>query len=242
MHLAFGRAEAPDLRPEMPPEDDLHRLATQVRAEAEATRATMEGPTPDATVAATDGEAPGDDGTAAFDPVDWDAAFARLDALAAAASATPRIRLHGDYHLGQVLRADGEFYILDFEGEPARSLAERRARGYALRDVAGMLRSLEYAVLAAWQEHADGDPALAPWCDSLVAWCETLFRRAYLETADEAAFLLPAEVRDDLLWAYLFEKVCYEIRYEINHRPSWRWLPERGLRRLLDDATHVARV
>ncbi len=251
LHLAFAEAEADALAPVPPAADDFERLTAQVRRELAATRdalARAEAPTGDALARAeapngdalARAEAPtGDgaldgDGVLAASAFDWPAAEARLDALAARTPATPRIRLHGDYHLGQVLRADGEFYILDFEGEPARSLAARRERGFALRDVAGMLRSLEYAVLAAWHEHHGGADALAPWCDHLVAWCEATFLSAYLDTAADAPFLLPPATREDLLWTYLFEKVCYEIRYEINHRPSWRWLPARGLRRLLE--------
>ena len=165
----------------------------------------------------------------------WQKALRRLDTLADTAITSPKIRLHGDYHLGQVLHADGEFYILDFEGEPARPLEERRQRGHALRDVAGMLRSLDYSILAAWQEHADDHDEFAAWADVLTRWCETLFLQAYLDTTDEAAFVVPTEHRERLLWTYLFEKVLYEVRYELNHRPGWVWLPLRGLKRLLDE-------
>jgi maltose alpha-D-glucosyltransferase/alpha-amylase len=135
-----------------------------------------------------------------------------------------------------VLRADGDFYILDFEGEPARPLEARRTRENVLRDVAGMLRSLEYAVLAAWQEHAGTDPAYADWVDALLHWADTTFLDAYADTAGDAAFLPPPSSRYAFLWAYLFDKALYEVRYELNHRPSWAWLPARGLGRLLAQA------
>ncbi len=232
LHLALARAERPGLAPVEGAPGDTARLAADVRAEADATRRMLR-----QHVRSTDADAP------ELAPDDWTRAFERLDALAETGVTSPKIRLHGDYHLGQVLYADGEFYILDFEGEPARPLEERRARGHALRDVAGMLRSLEYAILAAWQDHADGHEELAAWSDVLTRWCETLFLHAYLDTTGEAAFVVPPEQRELLLWTYLFEKVLYEVRYELNHRPNWVWLPLRGLRRLLDEArTPVAPV
>jgi maltose alpha-D-glucosyltransferase/alpha-amylase len=143
------------------------------------------------------------------------------------------IRIHGDYHLGQLLRSEGDVYILDFEGEPARPLDERRRRENALRDVAGMVRSLEYAVLVSWEEHTGGDPDYGPWIDALLRWSEVTFLNAYADTAGDAAFLPPPPARYSYLWAYLFQKALYEVRYELNHRPEWTWLPLRGLRRLL---------
>ena len=222
MHLALGRARDAALAPEDGAPGDTKQLADRVRADAETTRAMLEahggdlaGPTPDHDA--------------------WTQALDRVAALGQTSVTTPKIRLHGDYHLGQVLLADGEFYILDFEGEPTRSLDERRARDHALRDVAGMLRSLDYAILAAWKEHSDDAP-LGPWVEVLTRWCETLFLQAYLDTTDGADFVVPSDHREHLLWTYLLEKVLYEVRYELNHRPSWVWLPLHGLRRLLDDA------
>jgi maltose alpha-D-glucosyltransferase/alpha-amylase len=224
LHLALADATSDDLAPIDGTPADTQRLADHVRAEAEQTRHMLaEKDRLDAVRA--DGERSG-----------WQKALRRLDALADTAITSPKIRLHGDYHLGQVLQADGEFYILDFEGEPARPLEERRERGHALRDVAGMLRSLDYAILAAWREHANGHDEFTAWADVLTRWCETLFLQAYLDTTDEAAFVVPAEHREQLLWTYLFEKVLYEVRYELNHRPDWVWLPLRGLNRLLDEA------
>ena len=96
-----------------------------------------------------------------------------------------------------------------------------------------MLRSLEYAILAAWQEHTSTDRAYAPWIDALLRWSEMTFLNAYADTAEGAPFLPPAPARYSFLWAYLFHKAIYEVRYELNHRPDWVWLPLRGLRRLL---------
>src|SRR5690606_21724088 len=126
----------PDLRPQPGTPEDHAAFADRVRGELEKTRAML------AEHALTNGDLPSDD--------DWERALEHLDALrnTPAESGGQRIRVHGDYHLGQTLLADGELYLLDFEGEPARSLEERRRRDYALRDVASMLRSLDYAAHA----------------------------------------------------------------------------------------------
>jgi maltose alpha-D-glucosyltransferase/alpha-amylase len=226
MHRALAQADAPDLRPIAAPDTVGAELSRRVRAELDDTREML------------------DDADVNFDDVptgaEWDTALDRLERLDEAGGDHERIRIHGDYHLGQVLRADGDFYILDFEGEPARPLPERRRRENALRDVAGMLRSIEYAVLAAWQDHTESDPDYAGWIDTLLRWADVTFLDAYGDTAGDDAFLAPPETRYDYLWAYLFDKAIYEVRYELNHRPSWAWLPLRGLRRLLDTSGVVA--
>jgi maltose alpha-D-glucosyltransferase/alpha-amylase len=163
----------------------------------------------------------------------WAEAEKRIARLPSVSGPHKHIRIHGDYHLGQLLRAEGDVYILDFEGEPARSLNERRRRKSALRDVAGMMRSLEYAVLAAWEDHADTDPAYSDWVNALLYWVEKTFLNAYVDTAEDAPFLPPSPARDSFLWAFLLDKALYEVRYELNHRPSWVWLPLHGLQRLL---------
>ena len=124
-------------------------------------------------------------------------------------------RIHGDYHLGQLLVTESGFAIIDFEGEPARSLAQRRAPASPLRDVAGMLRSLDYAARTAEREHGGVD--LSAWLDDARA----AFLTAYGDVADP-----------DLLRAFEIEKACYEVRYEANHRPDWLWLPLEALERL----------
>ncbi|HVB09272.1 MAG TPA: maltose alpha-D-glucosyltransferase [Bacillota bacterium] len=137
-----------------------------------------------------------------------------------------RIRCHGDYHLGQVLVADGDFIIIDFEGEPARSLADRRRKSGALRDVAGMVRSLHYAAMTAIRAGGDEQTAFA-W----YRWSAAAFLQGYLAAAGSAPFLPqePAELRCSLQ-ANLLEKVLYELRYELNHRPDWVDIPAAGLR------------
>jgi maltose alpha-D-glucosyltransferase / alpha-amylase len=139
-----------------------------------------------------------------------------------------RIRTHGDYHLGQVLFTGADFTIVDFEGEPARPLPERRLKRWALRDVAGMLRSFAYAGEQVGTEEG------RRWARRMAG----AFYAAYLEHADAAPFQ-PASVREHevLLDMMLIEKVVYELRYEIDHRPDWIGIPLRGLLELMEEAS-----
>jgi maltokinase len=139
---------------------------------------------------------------------------ARLDAIGTATSARVT-RIHGDYHLGQLLRTDSTFMVIDFEGEPARSLAERRAPASPLRDLAGMLRSLDYAAHAA---------EVTGWGDG-AAWLDEA--RAALIAGYGG--IQPGD--QPLLDAFELEKACYEVRYEANNRPDWIWLPLDALER-----------
>jgi maltose alpha-D-glucosyltransferase/alpha-amylase len=150
-----------------------------------------------------------------------------------------KLRCHGDYHLGQVLWADGDFIILDFEGEPTRSVEERRAKQSPLKDVAGMLRSFHYAAYAGLFARTRDDPAafgrLEPWAELWQQWVSAAFLRAYRETAAAAAFL-PAERRRvaALLGAFMLDKAFYELAYELNNRPDWVRIPLRGILALLE--------
>jgi len=142
-----------------------------------------------------------------------------------------KIRIHGDYHLGQTLRTDGDFVILDFEGEPARPLAERRAKHCALRDVAGMVRSLDYAAATAFGEGGAVQAAGETWRRLAV----DVFLDAYLEATRAAAARLVPASRPALgaaLAAFALDKALYEVRYEIDNRPTWVEVPLRGLERL----------
>ncbi|HEX2575685.1 MAG TPA: hypothetical protein VHK88_05000, partial [Aquihabitans sp.] len=140
------------------------------------------------------------------------------------------IRHHGDLHLGQVVLGDDRWVILDFEGEPARPLAERRRRHSPLRDVAGMLRSFAYA--AATARRSEGHLLSPGWEPAARA----AFLDGYLATVQPE--LLPASsvATRDLLTLLELEKVVYEIGYELDHRPDWVGLPVEGLRRLLAGA------
>jgi maltose alpha-D-glucosyltransferase/alpha-amylase len=153
--------------------------------------------------------------------------------------AAEKIRIHGDYHLGQVLDTGRDFVIIDFEGEPARAISERRLKRSALRDVAGMLRSFHYAAYTALAQQSsvrDVDiPAATPWADLWIAAVGRTFLETYLATAGQAAFL-PRD-RGDLallLDAYLLDKAVYEVAYELNNRPDWIRVPLRGIASILD--------
>jgi maltose alpha-D-glucosyltransferase / alpha-amylase len=165
----------------------------------------------------------------------------RRDALAEAAKSLAAecvgallTRVHGDFHLGQVIVAQGDAYIVDFEGEPVRSLEERRAKSSPMRDVAGMLRSFDYAGAAL----ADSGSHLQLSAEQRTAFLERFrdradeaFLGAYRSTAGDAPWL---EQQDALLDLFLLAKAAYEIRYEAANRPTWIGLPVRGLARVAD--------
>jgi trehalose synthase-fused probable maltokinase len=161
------------------------------------------------------------------------AALARFARLADAPARVSKIRCHGDYHLGQVLVTDGDFVIVDFEGEPARPLTERRKKQLALRDVAGMIRSLHYASCAAATGSASADERAA-WMRAWYAWTSVAFLSSYRRAAADGVFL-PASLDEfeRLLDACLLEKALYELRYELNNRPDWVHLPLAALEDLL---------
>src|SRR5690606_3450463 len=152
-----------------------------------------------------------------------------------------RIRVHGDYHLGQVLYTGRDFVIIDFEGEPGRSRSHRRALRSPMADVAGMLRSFHYAAYIPLRDEArshlrDQDIALLNrWADVWQRRVSAAFINGYL-SAVENTHLVPTS-KDELevlLHAYLIEKALYELLYELNHRPDWVAIPARGLLDLLD--------
>nr|MDQ3000953.1 maltose alpha-D-glucosyltransferase [Fibrobacterota bacterium] len=150
---------------------------------------------------------------------------------------TVKIRIHGDYHLGQVLYTGKDVVILDFEGEPARSLSERKLKRSPWKDVAGMIRSFHYAIHSAWpralvlrdEERRALDPLIELWPDRMTA----VFLDAYLETAGGAAFVPAEKDWQALLRAHLMEKAVYELGYELNNRPDWAHIPMAGILRLI---------
>jgi maltose alpha-D-glucosyltransferase / alpha-amylase len=167
--------------------------------------------------------------------------FARARAIASAtpSNAGQRIRIHGDYHLGQVLRSRSDYVILDFEGEPARSLAQRRAKQSPLKDVAGMLRSFSYAAYAGLntfaQRRPDDAKNLEPWATLWQNAVSTEFLRAYQLTISATnSDLVPQPTQSQLLLdAYLLEKSLYELLYELDNRPTWVRIPLAGILALL---------
>ena len=152
----------------------------------------------------------------------------RLQSLSATGTGGRVIRAHGDLHLGQTMLTDRGWVILDFEGEPARPLPERRLKRSPLRDVAGMLRSFSYA--AAGSRILRGVPAPEGWEDAARA----AYLEGYRERADRALLPPGQDAIDRLLAVFELEKAVYELRYELNNRPDWVGIPVAGIVRLLD--------
>jgi maltokinase len=160
-----------------------------------------------------------------------------VERLAAVADGGRAIRPHGDYHLGQTMRTERGWFVLDFEGEPARSFEERRRFTSPLKDVTGMLRSFHYAAAVALRERdASEHDDLRPLGSMWEARNRQAFLEGYLGTdgidsllpADQASF---AAVRD----AFELDKAIYELHYERSHRPDWVDIPMAALRRLAHD-------
>jgi maltose alpha-D-glucosyltransferase/alpha-amylase len=155
-----------------------------------------------------------------------------------------RTRIHGDYHLGQVLFTGDDFVIIDFEGEPARPLRERRSKNSPLQDVAGMLRSFHYAAYAPLLAEITGREVAQQGLNSLdfraqywQTWVSATFLRAYLRTSGSLSSV--PQSREELavlLDAYVITKAVYELGYELDNRPSWLRIPLQGVSNLLDAA------
>ncbi|MGF1480722.1 MAG: putative maltokinase [Cyanophyceae cyanobacterium] len=141
-----------------------------------------------------------------------------------------RTRCHGDYHLGQVLYTGDDFIIIDFEGEPARPLAERRLKLSPLRDVAGMLQSFNYAANMGLRIVEPQNPQMKQRAQFWFSWVSAAFLDAYLNTAGDSFLPKTQAELQNLLDLYLFEKATYELGYELNNRPDWVDIP---LQRLL---------
>ena len=143
-----------------------------------------------------------------------------------------KIRCHGDYHLGQLLWQENDFYILDFEGEPGRTVEERRAKQSPFKDVAGMLRSFDYAAYSSLYKiakvHPDALERLEPWARIWQAWMSSGFLTAYRKVA---ASLLPKDPETCrlLLGRFRLEKALFELRYELDYRPDWVRIPMLGI-------------
>jgi maltose alpha-D-glucosyltransferase/alpha-amylase len=170
--------------------------------------------------------------------------LARARSIATHDAAGRKIRIHGDYHLGQTLRiapdstlTGGDFVMLDFEGEPARPLAERRRKQSPLKDVAGMVRSFSYAAFSALDRFRSSHPDREGAAENLLGWSRAWesaavaeFLRAYRKAMAARPDLLPPDGRaQDLLRAYLLEKGMYEVLYELDNRPTWLPIPLTGI-------------
>jgi trehalose synthase-fused probable maltokinase len=149
-----------------------------------------------------------------------------------------RTRIHGDYHLGQVLRTENDFVIIDFEGEPARSIQERRVKRSPLQDVAGMLRSFHYAAFAPLlgedRVHGDDVSRMSVYSEAWNAEVSDRYLAKYFATAKGASYLpaTQAEIQT-VLELHLLEKAIYELGYELNNRPTWVGIPLQGIGKLL---------
>jgi maltose alpha-D-glucosyltransferase / alpha-amylase len=170
-----------------------------------------------------------------------EAAVERFRKLVGPKLSAERIRTHGDYHLGQVLYTGKDFVIIDFEGEPSRSLSERRLKRSPFRDVAGMLRSFQYAASMRLSEEAAAGVApaeslavLESWAFYWERWMSAAYLRAYLRRVQGASFV--PNTREELelmLDVYVLEKAIYELGYEMNNRPDWVRIPLRGILQIL---------
>lgn len=149
-----------------------------------------------------------------------------------------RTRIHGDYHLGQVLNTGKDFVILDFEGEPARPISERRLKHSPLKDVAGMIRSIHYVAYSYFMTRpklqAEQMNLLESWIEPWYLYVSGVFFGAYMQTVNESK-IIPREngELETLLQTFLLEKGIYELGYELNHRPDWITIPIRGIEYLL---------
>ena len=219
MHDTLAAARGPGLAAERATRDDVARWAGAARRMAESSLQLLA-----RGAVRLEGEArAGADALLAA----RDERLREIDAIARGLGddAGARIRHHGDYHLGQVLRTpDARFLVIDFEGEPARPLAERRERHSALRDVAGMLRSFAYAA-ATVEAESRGASGGREWeRDAREAFLDGYFARG------DSAFLPRDRGHvDGLLSLFEAEKAWYELAYELNNRPDWAWIPLRGL-------------
>ncbi|MEZ5114770.1 MAG: maltose alpha-D-glucosyltransferase [Candidatus Nanopelagicales bacterium] len=172
-----------------------------------------------------------------------DALYAAIEAVKGERIGALRIRVHGDYHLGQVLFTGRDFMIIDFEGEPAKSLSQRRIKRSPLRDVAGMLRSFHYAAYTGLSEHvvqnnvqdeAEVMPTLVGAARFWTSWVSASFLTSYLGTAGPTLLPEGQEASEVLLRSFLLEKAAYEVAYELNNRPAWVGVPLRGMLHLLE--------
>lgn len=167
--------------------------------------------------------------------------LSRFEAMLQRQIEAVRTRVHGDYHLGQVLWTGGDFVIIDFEGEPVRSLKERREKHSPLKDVTGMLRSFHYAAYAAMFSRvtkgvvaSETSTGIEGWADAWHKWVSMAYLKKYLDVAASGNFLPrnPADLRT-LFDIYLLEKAVYELIYELNNRPDWVRIPLQGVRELI---------
>jgi maltose alpha-D-glucosyltransferase / alpha-amylase len=155
--------------------------------------------------------------------------FSALESLAQAGNGTLMCRIHGDFHLGQVLVVSGDTYIIDFEGEPGRPLSERRLKASPLRDVAGLLRSFDYAAATVATRKSGGAPIAEELRDALLKHFRAAVSKAFISAYCKVSDARGETFNERLLDFFMIEKSAYEIRYEAANRPSWLPIPLEGL-------------
>jgi maltose alpha-D-glucosyltransferase/alpha-amylase len=176
----------------------------------------------------------GDDGIAENLIAERETLFDAMRSLEKAAAGALMTRIHGDFHLGQVLVATGDAYIIDFEGEPGRPLAERRAKASPLRDVAGLLRSFDYAVAATLDPKTlTSAPLAEDQRERFITRLRDGASKAFLDAYYTGVAELPGLKSSELLDFFLIEKAAYEVIYEAQNRPTWLSIPLQGLHRLV---------
>jgi maltose alpha-D-glucosyltransferase/alpha-amylase len=225
LHAAFAqRSPDPAFDPEPVTEEDLTRWKQSVAAQADASLDLLAARRSQLTSPARE---------EALELIARrEALLERIDACRLSAGAAFKTRFHGDYHLGQVLLSKMDFLIIDFEGEPARSFEERRRKHSPLRDVAGMLRSFNYAHWTALRRalhgHADFD-RLAPFAEAWEAAVRDTFLQAYESAVRGTGLYASFEEMRGLLDLFEMEKALYELRYELANRPAWVGIPLNGI-------------
>jgi maltose alpha-D-glucosyltransferase / alpha-amylase len=233
MHRALAETagDDPDFAPEPITPDDIAEWRRTLEAETAAVLARLERERPRLSERARE--------RAAEVLARREALLALAQTLLPRATDAQKTRLHGDYHLGQVLVVQNDFFIVDFEGEPSRPLASRRAKGSPLRDVAGMIRSFDYASVTAVRQLAETRVAAEPRMAELAAaWRHRAvegFRAAYRRTMrGSPAYPASKKQANDLIAFFVLEKAMYEISYELANRPSWVDIPLQGVLNLLN--------
>ncbi|HEX9824118.1 MAG TPA: putative maltokinase, partial [Actinomycetota bacterium] len=228
LHHAMASSDDPSFVPEA--FSRFHQRSLYQRMRTEATRTLQ-------LVRERSGEIPGAPDILELEP----AIMERIRVLLDGRLSGSRIRIHGDFHLGQVLSTGKDFVLIDFEGEPARPVGERRIKRSPLRDVAGMLRSFHYASYSAMLgqaggvRRAEGPGELEPWLRFWYRWVGATYLRAYLDHMANAA-LLPETPEETavLLDLFMLDKALYELAYEANNRPEWVTVPVRGILDLME--------
>lgn len=227
LHVALASDPSrPDFAPERITPDDTARWGASIAGALDRVTAHLDRGTPGLREALA-GLRPSPDRIAAIG--------AQLDALVRAGAHTTRV--HGDYHLGQVLKTRDSFVVIDFEGEPGRPIDERRAKRSPLVDVAGMLRSLSYAAHSVARSRPESEqPRALAWLEAWEARARAAFLDGYAAAVAKSEVRLAPERREDLVAAtapFEIDKACYELEYELDNRPDWVPIPLAGLTRLL---------